>query len=309
MMERKTMSKAHSKAWMTGLVLGMVWLIVTAMSLAETTYPYVFTDGSGRVVTIQRRPERIISLAPSNTEILFAVGAGEQVVGVDSFSNFPEGVNERASVGTLRSPSYEVIVGLDPDLIIVTDITGDHGQRLLGLGYPVVHVSPENLTEIYEGILLIGSMTGHRQKAEQVVNDMQMHVDQIVNTVSGVTDEQKPTVFYEVWGDPLMTAGPGSFMHELIELAGGINIASDTGVAWPLFSLETIVERDPAVILTTFTDTVEQLLSGARPAWKGIRAVDEKRVYLMVEDEMARPGPRIVLGLAGVAKALHPDLF
>lgn len=292
-----------------GLAVLVAALLFLPIPAVQAHYPFTFTDDAGQRVTITRRPERIIAIGPSATEKLFAIGAGEQVVGVDEFSNYPAEVARIPKVGSLRTPSFETIVALDPDLIFVINTSSEHRGRLEALGYTVAHVVPTNLQAIYERIDLLGRIVDRQAEAAQVVEQMQARVADILQRVASEPEAQRPRVFHEVWGDPLMTAGPGSYIHELIELAGGVNIAADADTEWPRLSLEVVVERNPQVILTTFHNTVEELRTGMRAAWQGIDAVQNGRIHQLDEDEIARPGPRIVLGLEAVARALHPDRF
>ncbi len=297
-------------SWAVGLSMLAVALLLSPNATAEqAVYPFTFIDDGGQEVRIERRPARIVTLGPSNTEILFAVGAGDQVVGVDEYSNFPAEAEPKPKVGSMRTPSFETIAALDPDLVFVINSSSDHRERLEGLGYTVAHIVPSNLQEIYERIDLVGRIVGRPQRARDVVAQMQARVAGTVARIGDVPEANKPRVFHEVWGDPLMTAGPGSFINELIEMAGGINIAADANSAWPRMSLEVVVERNPTVILTTFDNTVEELRAGARAAWQEIDAVQTGRIYQLNEDEIARPGPRIVLGLESIARALYPDRF
>lgn len=274
----------------------------------EGSYPLVLTDGAGRQVRIERRPERILSLAPSNTEILFALGAGPRVVGVDRFSDYPPEAREKAQVGGIVDPSFEKIVALEPDIVFA--IRGkDIVSRLESLGLTVFVLEPRNLAQVYEGIGAIGRIIGSDGKAEEVVSAMQVRVRAVTARVEDLPPEERPRVFHEVWPEPLATAGPGTFIDDLITLAGGRNIFADAREQWPQVSAEVVVQRDPDVIITSFPDSVSELEGKKRGGWQGVAAVQNGRIGLVDQDLIARPGPRIVAGLEAVARAIHPELF
>lgn len=274
----------------------------------EGSYPLVLTDGAGRQVRVERRPERILSLAPSNTEILFALGAGPRVVGVDRFSDYPPEAREKAQVGGIVDPSFEKIVALEPDIVFA--INGeDIVSRLEDLGLTVFVLEPRNLEQVYEGIRAIGRIIGSDGRAEEVVSAMQARVRTVTARVADLPPGERPKVFHEVWPEPLATAGPGTFIDDLITLAGGRNIFADAGEEWPQVSAEVVVQRDPDVIITSFPESVSELKGKERGGWEGVAAVKNGRIGLVDQDLIARPGPRIVAGLEAVARVIHPELF
>ncbi|MBI1922893.1 ABC transporter substrate-binding protein, partial [Candidatus Poribacteria bacterium] len=263
-----------------------------------------------REVTLPSVPQRIVSIGPANTEILFAIGAGELVVGVDRFSDYPPEAKQLEQVGGLISPAFDKVVSLNPDLVIVgISIDRDSIDKLASLGLNVALIAPSNLNDIYKAIQLIGQMTNRQSQSEKVVADMQARVKAVRDVVAKISKEQRLRVFYELWPDPLRSAGPGSFIHDLIGLAGGINIASDAKTPWPLFSLETLVERAPQVIFTTRKESLGELKTGQRKAFSGLAAVRTGRVYLLDNDEISHPGPRVVRALEAIARALYPEQF
>ncbi|MGE5561641.1 MAG: ABC transporter substrate-binding protein [Chloroflexota bacterium] len=272
--------------------------------------PVSATDDAGRAITLKAVPQRIISGAPSNTEVLFALGLGDKLVGVDVSSDYPEAAKSIAKIGDCVSPqttNFEQVVALKPDIFFAIKGQEKIVEELDRLGIPAYIVDSPTLADIISDIIAIGKLTGSEKKAAAVAADMQARVDAVAAKVKDLPAEQRPLVFYEVWSEPLMTAGPGTFVDSLINLAGGTNVAANAKVgSWPEYSLETLIKKDPAVIITTFGDAAS---FAARPGWAGIKAVKEQRVLLVDPNLVVRPGPRVVIGLESFAKAIHPELF
>lgn len=275
-------------------------------------FPVTVTGDDGVAVTIERRPERIISIAPSNTEILFAIGAGDQVVGIDSFSDYPEEALDLPRLGGVTDPDFEMMASLQPDLALSIGGTDQIVEKLRELGVPVLVLQPETMDELYDTIVRAGLATGHREEAEQIVQDMQQRVAAITAKTDALSDDERPGVFYVMWPDPLMTAGPGSFIHDLITLAGGRNIAADAPTAFAEFSHEQVVSRNPDVILVPGpwqAEEADRIKRGDYPGWTGLSAVTSDRVHVVTENHVTRPGPRLIEGLEQFARLFHPELF
>ncbi|MFP3855032.1 MAG: ABC transporter substrate-binding protein, partial [Anaerolineales bacterium] len=266
-----------------------------------------------REVELESIPERIVSMSPSNTEILFAIGAGDKIVGRDDFSDYPEEALEIPSIGsTYDELNTEAIVELEPDLVLAAGITPpEHVETLESVGLNVyVLGNPTDFEGLFENLRTAGQLTGHEEEAEALVADMQARFDDIVGKME---DVEPVSVFYEVDGtDPTSpwTTGSGTFQDLAIDLAGGENVFSDIE-GWGQVNLEEIVVRDPSVIV--FADgpfvptTVESLKE--RAGWGGISAVQNDQVYGMDTDLLDLPGPRLVEGLETMAQILHPELF
>jgi len=278
-----------------------------------TEAPIVETDGLGRQVTLAGPAQRIVSMAPSNTEILFAIGAGGQVVGRDDFSDYPPEAAAVASIGsTFGDLNTETIVGLEPDLVLAADITpSEHIEALEAVGLTVFAVgNPAAFDELFANIETVGRLTGHETEAASLAGDMQAHYDSIVATTEGL---EPVSVFYEVDGsDPSApwTTGSGTFQQLMFDLVGVENIAADLE-GWGQLSLEEIVVRDPQVIIFgagPFVPTTVESIK-ARAGWGGISAVVEDRVYAIDTDLLDLPGPRLVEGLEQLAMLLHPEAF
>jgi cobalamin transport system substrate-binding protein len=271
-------------------------------------------DGLGRKVTFPRAPERIVSLAPRNTELLFAIGAGDRVVAVTSFCNYPPEARRRERIGgfSSESQSLEQIVALKPDLVVADDeFQWPVITELERLGVPIVSLGAESLAGLYRELDLLGHLTGHENDAARLTEGMKRRVEQVAATARTIKPEQRVTVLYHVWSEPLMTAGPSSYVGELIAICGGINMVGDAREPYPYISQEVLLARDPEVILAPSVEaepmTVERLRT--RPGWSNLRAVRNNRIYLIDGDLISRCGPRLVDALEIMARALYADRF
>ena len=272
-----------------------------------------FTDGLGREVKLEAPAQRIVSLAPSNTEILFAIGAGSQVVGRDNLSDYPEAASAATDIGSaFEALNTELIVSLKPDLVLAAEInTADQVKALEDLGLTVYYLkNPTTLEELYTNLEVIAQLTGHEADAAQLIDELKARVAAVDEKVTTATEQ--PTVFYELDAtDPAKpyTVGKGAFITLLIERAGGKNIAGDLD-AYPQLSLEQVVAADPDFIIlgdSAYGITPESV--AARPGWSGLSAVTNNQVVPFDDNLVSRPGPRLVDGLEALAKLLHPELF
>lgn len=285
-----------------------------APTMEPTAAPLELTDGLGRTVTLAAIPQRIVSLAPSATEILFAVGAGEQVIGRDSFSNYPEEVVNLADIGgSMGSYSYETITSLNPDLVIAAEInTPEQVKALEDLGLNLYYIAnPTSLEELYLILETAGILTGNEQSASDLVESLKARVEVVVEKTSYLAN--KPVVFYELDGsEPAKpwTAGPGTFIDLLIDLAGGSNVGHVLSGAWAQISAEELLVQNPEIILlgdAAYGMTAEKV--AARAGWENLRAVQEGKIYAFNDDLVSRPGPRLVDALEELSKLLHPEVY
>ncbi|MDI3298764.1 MAG: cobalamin-binding protein [Bacillota bacterium] len=279
---------------------------------AAAHFPVTLTDYAGQRVTIAKEPRRIVSFAPSNTEILFALGLGRRVVGVDAYSDYPPQARSLPKVsapGPQLDYSVEKVVALKPDLVLTISGTGKVDAQLRQLGIPVLVIQPADLEQVLDSIRLIGRATGASAQAGRLVASMQRRIQAVEAGARAIPSSQRLRVFYEVWNKPLMTAGPGSFIDDLITRAGGINVAHDAKTAWPQFSEEELLARNPQVILIPSSNAAEReaILGGQRPTWARLEAVRNRRVYVVDENLVSRPGPRIVDGLETLFHLLYPQ--
>lgn len=196
---------------------------------------------------------------------------------------------------------------MSPDLVVaVGSLQRQAISRLSELGVTVLAVDPKSIDGVLRAITLIGRATGAQDRASRLVGELRGRTDRVAQKLARLTQSERPRVFVEIWGEPLMTAGPGTFVDELVSAAGGRNIAHDADGEWPVFSAEAVIERDPDVVILTNFNKAEAL---ARRAWQGISAYRTGRVYEVNPDLLVRPGPRLVDGLETLAALLHPELF
>jgi len=280
----------------------------SAAATATPAFPRTVTDFQGRNTVIAKRPERIVSVGASNTEFLFALGAGERVVGVDDFSDFPADAKKKEKVGGVKV-NVEKVVSLKPDLVLIVKLSDGTIEKLAGAGLAVMVVDPQGLVDVYRTAVVIGTAIG--ADGQKLASDLEKRVDAVREKARAIT--AKPRVFHEVdASDPgkPYTVGPGSYLSELIDVAGGINIAARASSPYPHLSLEEVVKADPEVIVLADADygvTAEQV--AARPGWSGISAVRNKKVFPISDSLVSRPGPRVAEAAEAYAKVLHPQIF
>jgi len=269
-------------------------------------------DDAQRTVEISGVPERIISLAPSNTEILFALGLGDKAVGVTDFCDYPEEAQEIEKVGGVE-PNLEKIVDLEPDLVLYIGGTAqlEKTQTMEDLGLTVLVLAPSDIEGIFADIELVGKATGAEDEAEELVAQLRRRMKEVTTKVA--ISSYRPLIFYELDAtDPTRpyTAGPGSFIDALIDMAGGFNLGATGGMQWAQFSTEEIIAQDPKIIIlgdANYGVTLESVEE--RPGWGVITAVKEGAIYPIDDTLVSRPGPRIVDGLEELARIIHPELF
>lgn len=295
--------------WMCVLLVILVGVIACAPTPTPTPAAQTFTDDAGRVVALKGAPARIVSLAPSNTEVLYALGLGARVVGVTQYCNFPPEAKEKPTVGGFAKIDLEKVVGLNPDLVLATNLHAKSvAPELEKRGIVVAIVEPKNVDDVLAKITFIGKLTGASESAAKLTAQLKARIDAVMTKVA--TAKTKPRVFYEI-DKSLYTPGPGSYIDDLLTKAGGVNIAADAKSSYAQLSPEAIIAKDPEVILLgdmLFGESPESVR--ARPGWVNISAVKTGRIVpIPNEDVVARPGPRIVEGLETIARALYPDLF
>lgn len=286
-------------------------LTILAAALLLTACATSRTDGLNRSVKLQGTPQRIVSLAPSNTEILFAVGAGKQVVGRDSFSDYPPEAKSLKNIGgSMGNYDTEAIVALHPDLVLAGEInTPELVNSLQQLGLTVYYLpNPTTLEGMFTNLETVGQLTGHSSAAVTLVNSLKKRVAAVDAKILPLN--YAPTVYYELDAtDPTKpyTAGPGTFVDLLISRAGGVNVGKSLTSQWAQISLEQLVVSNPSIIILGDSaygitpDSVKQ-----RPGWGGLAAVKNGQVYPFDDNLVSRPGPRLVDGLEALAKLMHP---
>ncbi len=253
--------------------------------------------------------QRIVSLAPSITEILYTLGLGPRVVGVTQHCNFPPEAMSKPRVGSYVDLNLEKILSLKPDLIIAT-ADGNEPEavtRLVRFGVPVFLTNPKNLEEVFETIKEIGRITLAGREAGLVVDSLRQRADRLIQACAPLT---RPKVFLQINEQPLMTVGKDTFHNNLITLAAGRNISGEETIKYPTYSLEQVLQKKPEVILITSMErgAVAEKKKERWRQWNQIPAVKQGRIFLLDSDFLDRPSPRLVDGLESLARAIHPEL-
>ena len=283
-------------------------IVPTAAPVADpvaAAFPTTISDDASNTITLGSEPKRIVSLAPANTEILFALGLGDRVVGVTTYDDYPPEVKSIAKVGDFTTPNIEAIAAAKPDLILATTgVQADALKRLKALGATVVAIDPQNLNGVYTDIERVGKATGTSAKATEVVSGMRA---QVAGVQKAVESTAPATTFVEIAQNPLFTAGAGTLIDELIKLAGGINVVTKPG--YVAYSSEQLIKADPQVYLATKGSMSEPAALAKRAGYAKLQAVVNNRVIILDDNLVSRPGPRIVDGLKQIAVGLHPDAF
>jgi iron complex transport system substrate-binding protein len=295
-------------------VLALIGLLIaaTVACTGSTSAPTTIVDDWGRQIKLENMPQRIVSHVPSITETLFALGLGDRIVGVSDYCDYPEEAKSKPSVGGYFTPNIEVIVSMNPDLVLTDGYVQDIA-RLESLGIPFAVIQPSNMDDILKDIELLGNLTGQQEKASEIINFMEERIDAVLKKV--MPSSYRPTVFYvydatdatKPW-----TAGPGSFADALIQMAGGMNVAAQAPGAWIQFNMEELVKCDPEIILVDSVmgtavispDEIKNL-----PGWKDTTAAKLNNIFVVNGDLVNRTGPRIVEGLEQIARLIHPELF
>ncbi len=294
------------------LVFLLVLAIFSGTALGWT--PVTITDDSGFESIIETQPQTIVSLAPTNTEIIFALGLGDKVVGVTEYCNYPEEALTKQTVGGYSTINVEKIVTANPDIIFANPMNGQENiDSLRQLGYTVIVIQSDSVDGTYDAIQMIGTCTGTTAEADSIISDMKIRIQAITDKLTGVTE--KPTVMHAMSVDPYWVSGSNTFQNELITLAGGTNAFADVD-GWGVVTLEKLLTTDPEIILvdsgskmgTTGENTLQKaFLTDERLS--SITAVKNKAVYVMDSDTFDRSGPRIVDSLEQLAQILHPEIF
>ena len=308
---RKTLN--HIVVWLLLLAILAGSLVACGPGQKTEESPIEIEDHLGRTVSLEQIPERIVSLAPSNTEILFALGLGDRVVGVTKYCDLPPEAQDKEKVGGFSTPDIEKVVSLSPDLIVAGR---RHGKEVIPElerhNLAVVALEPKTVAEILETITLVGRISGHVEEARELVEDMQARIERVTNLTGGLSPQDRLRVFHLVWHDPLRTVGGDKLLNELIELAGGKNMFDDL-TEYPTVDLESVLERDPQVIVAnaghgSAGDSPFHWASN-EARLKGTAALKQGRVYEIDADFVNRAGPRIVQGLEKMLQLIHPELY
>ena len=283
--------------------------ILTGMPFMAHVSSRAFVDDAGHRIYLAKPPARVVSLAPSITEMLFSLGLDGEIVGVTEFCDYPTGAKSKAKIG-YANPSMEAIVALRPELVLAPRdfLRPDLQVKLEQLKIPVFVLDPQTLEEIPLQIHTLGKLFEKIPAANDATQRMRQHLTEIKQRVR---DRPAKRVLYVLNHQPLITVGPGSFIHQMIGLAGGINVAAHTQTAYPHLSMEAVLKEDPEVLIFPSGDveTVSQSEQQQWRRWNSLSAVKHHRFHDVSSNLLNRPGPRIVDGLEQLARAIHPEAF
>jgi len=262
-------------------------------------------------VTLEDIPQRIVSISPACTEILFALGLGDEVVGVTEYCDYPQEALEKAKIGTFTSPNLEAILAQDPDLVLATGgVQLELLDQMEETGLAVYAVNPMTFDQTVASILEIGELTGAERQAEDIAADMNARAVDIASRLNELEAEgiERPRVFYEIfYENNVWTAGSDSVISDLIGLAGGENIGDADTSDYYEFSVESLIAENPQVYLVGSGSMFDPGDITGRSGWERIDAVREGRVYVIDENLVYRSGPRLIEGLEAIHAALYPE--
>lgn len=264
-------------------------------------------DDAGRTLVLDKPVERVVSLAPSNTEIIYAIGGEKKLVGVTTYCDYPAAAKKMPNVGDFATPNVERIASRDPQVVFATSGLQDSVVESLGkLDIKVFVVEPKSFGRLYEDIKAVGKVLGLEGKADEEADKLKKQVGDIESKARGLS---KPRVFFEIYNQPLMTAGKGTLIDLMIGMAGGLNIGSAAGPEFPQFSEEQLLQDNPDIYVApkgTMTDPAD---ISKRPGYQTITAVKDGKVFVVEDNLFFRAGPRLVDGLEQLAEIIHPEVF
>ena len=279
-------------------------LALTTLLAAPCFANRTLTDEMGRKVVVPDHPHRVICLMPSVTDTVYALGAGDDVVGISDFTKYPAAALSKPSVGNLITPSIETILSLHPDLVIGVQPMGpmEATDQLERIGIPIFLVSPHGIAGIFHSVETIGQALNRPQQADALIHNLQQRVEAVK---ARTRHFPAPRVFMPVWYDPITTIGKHAFITEIIDAAGGHSITDDLSTEWPEVSLEVVLSRAPdALLLVRGGKTTMEVLE-SRPGWNSLAAIRSHRVYY-VDDRINFPSPVAIDALEDLAKQFHP---
>jgi iron complex transport system substrate-binding protein len=271
----------------------------------RTTYPFTIKDSSGKEFTFAKAPERIVSLSPTETEVLFALGLGSKIVGVSNLDDYPEEAKSKPKMGDLQG-NAESIIAAAPDIVFAgLSLNVKSVQKLNELKLGLFQTNPKTIDEAMERVLLFGRILDRQEQAEKITQQMKKEKQAVVDALKGLKPEQKKKVYIEF--SPGWTVGKGEFLDDMISLAGGVNVASDLQ-GWKQISEEKIIQQNPDVIFfAKAVPDLEKTIRG-RSGWDKIAAIQSNKVIGLDDNLLSRPGPRITKALFDMAKGIYPEL-
>jgi iron complex transport system substrate-binding protein len=278
-----------------------------ATSASPSAGAIVVTDDSGASVTLLRPATRIVSLAPANTEIAYAIGAGDKMVAGTSYDDYPAEAKSLPKIGDFSNPSVERIASFEPDLVLAAaGVQAGLRDKLEKLGMRVYVVDPKTYGGVMDDVADLGRLAGTTQEAQRITDAMRKTEDDVQARVASAP---KPRVFLEIYSKPLMTAGTGTFIDDMIKLAGGTNLGASAGAGFPTFSTEVLFKGDPDVYVADSGSMSRPGDISKRAGFSGLAAVKDGHVFVIDDDLIARPGPRLAQGLRELAGMIHPEAY
>jgi iron complex transport system substrate-binding protein len=283
--------------------------ILTGMPFMANIASRTFVDDAGRKLFIAKAPNRVVSLAPSITEMLFALKLDEQIVGVTDFCDYPPAALAKPKIGYAR-PNLESLIALRPDLIVAPQefLRADLLAKLEQLKIPVFLVEAKSVEDIFAQIQSLGKIFNRPAMSDDLTRTMRERVEALAGRIASA---EKRRVLYVLNSHPLITVGPGSYIHQMIGLAGGINIAAASSSPYPRLSIETVLKEDPEILIFPVgsTESIPKSEQDEWNRWSGLSAVRNRHLRQVSSDALNRPGPRVVDGLEHLARAIHPEAY
>lgn len=293
------------KRWLGALLLA----VTLPTGGAHTQTLRLVVDETGRRVGVPAQVERIVSLAPNVTEILYALGVDSRLVGVSNYCNYPPAAKTKPQVGQVINPSLEKIVALKPALVLATTAGNrrETVRALERLGVAVYGIDPRNIEGIFRSIQNISELLGVSEAGAKLEADLRTQLAAVAARIEG---RPWPRVLFVLWLEPLMSVGRYTFIHDVLRRAGAESATADRAEDWPRLSLEEVIRRNPDYLVLAHSPALEQQLADLRqrPAWQGLRALEKDHVILL-DEAVLRPGPRIAEAVERLARALHPEAF
>jgi iron complex transport system substrate-binding protein len=288
-------------------------LFVTSSAVLADDFPLKYTDDLEREIVIEKEVERIISLAPAITEIVYALGLEDKLVAVSSRCDYPEEASDKDDVGRIDEPNIEKIISLEPDLVIAESVTKIESlKRLTELGIKNIGFKPGSINDTINMIEDIAYLTSAKTAGKEITVEMKKEYLRLKKLVTKkLENNARRRVFYEIWADPLYTAGRGTFIDSLINAAGGYNIGSEAQGSWPTYNLESLIAADPEVYILSQHSSVQNLTLAElrkKTVLREVSAFKNDRLYLVNQDLVNRPSPRIIEGYKELIKVIFPEL-
>ena len=307
--KRSDKARSSNECQMTNSVLTTIVLIILMSFSPVPSHAAVFGDSLGRDVVLRSNPMRIVSLAPSITEMIYFLGLGDRLVGVTRFSYFPKEAQKKSKVGVYTDISVEKVIALSPDLVIATvdgNMRGDV-EMLEQAGIQVYVINPRTINQVLDTMERLGEICGVPERAKTLVSDLR---ERVVRVLEAVKDKGRPRVLLLINTRPLMSVNQNTIHHNIIQLAGGTNMTGDQPITYPKLNIEAVIEGKPDVII------ISSMERGGRHEkarmewleWPQLPAVQKGHVYLIDSDLIDRPAPRIVSGLEEMARLIHPEI-